>query len=448
MSHSTLHPEVRDYLATFAACFANNSESGLAKCYDDFFGRMTERFFASQRWPSVDVVEDALPPLPEDIAADGNMFFLFYEELYHRHSLLRVPHSLTPADRTSAFETYVALIQEVSSSDFEAPVPTQWLWDIFDEFVYQFQTSAWSADNSSTAFSVDAVLDTLTEAAERQPFAKVALLHVYTLVSDFYSGVKAVEGIDLKVDLARHPAPHVALAYCQAVCLMMQKRFGEAARVMNGVLRERVLNQAFLQGNERLLKRGYRYEYVSRMCERMYGLLAIIQAIYPFKIDMETVHAVLRERHGETMGRMQRGDVQRVEEEFQKNAPKFVSLGGAGAAKDEALKRNARLFAAEVKQQVQFATIRSFLKLYSSISVAKLATFVECDEAALLQMLMAMKHKARALQGDGKHEKRELEVDFIVEDGMVRVSETRAVRQFGAHFVRQIIKFGYGAKKV
>lgn len=41
------------------------------------------------------------------------------------------------------------------------------------------------------------------------------------------------------------------------------------------------------------------------------------------------------------------------------------------------------MFLFEVKQQQLLAGIRSFLKIYSTITVAKLAQFMEVDEATL-----------------------------------------------------------------
>jgi translation initiation factor 3 subunit L len=50
------------------------------------------------------------------------------------------------------------------------------------------------------------------------------------------------------------------------------------------------------------------------------------------------------------------------------------------------------MFLFEVKQQQLLAGIRSFLKIYSTITVAKLAQFMEVDEATLRFVLFMHIH--------------------------------------------------------
>jgi hypothetical protein len=58
--------------------------------------------------------------------------------------------------------------------------------------------------------------------------------------------------------------------------------------------------------------------------------------------------------------------------------PNAMSLGGAAA--QEPSKYQLRLFLSEVKQQMGIPTLRSVLKLYSTMPVAKLATFVRAAD--------------------------------------------------------------------
>jgi translation initiation factor 3 subunit L len=53
----------------------------------------------------------------------------------------------------------------------------------------------------------------------------------------------------------------------------------------------------------------------------------------------------------------------------------------------EAYRLQLKMFLFEVKQQQLLAGIRSFLKIYSSMTVAKLAQFMEVDEATLRSVL-------------------------------------------------------------
>lgn len=63
----------------------------------------------------------------------------------------------------------------------------------------------------------------------------------------------------------------------------------------------------------------------------------------------------------------------------------------------DASERQVDLFLADVKAQSAVPTMRSFLKLYTSIDAAKLAKFLEDDdgEEEVLQQLMVLKNSSR-----------------------------------------------------
>eukprot|EP00762_Andalucia_godoyi_P003369 ANDGO_06691.mRNA.1 Eukaryotic translation initiation factor 3 subunit L len=501
--------DVWEFLNNFFVAFHSRNEPLISKCYDDFFGRFSDRYFSSSRWPTVDLVTSILATNGADV---DSPFFTFYEELYFRHVYMRLAERessqnasataasanagnnggssnntnsremLSVEDRLHAFDCMINILQEVSRPDFALPLPASWLWDLFAEFVYQFQTWHWFrsraeartddeaqilAENTQV-FDVHVVVDALEDvvlvAADGNvppsdkrliaaQFARIGLLTVYTLVADYYSGIKAVEGLELRLDVNRHPQSHVALHYYLSVCLIMSKKFADATRTLNTILRERTLNaliREYQQGQSQGTtsrrnqhsRSAYSTEYIVKTCDRMFGLLALCQTVYSHKIDNETVGVALRERHGETISKMQRGDVARIEEEFQKAAPKFINPVPVSYEKEtrenvqsEAMRRQVQILAAEVKAQINFANIRSFLRLYSSISVAKLARFLELSESELIKTLMSMKHKMR----NTTH----LEVDFFIDEGMVHIIEAKSVRQYGSHFVRQILKFAH-----
>ena len=52
-----------------------------------------------------------------------------------------------------------------------------------------------------------------------------------------------------------------------------------------------------------------------------------------------------------------------------------------------------QLFMEEVKQQILFPQIRSYLKLYTTIGLEKIARFNDLDEEQFSAQLVSMKHK-------------------------------------------------------
>ena len=70
----------------------------------------------------------------------------------------------------------------------------------------------------------------------------------------------------------------------------------------------------------------------------------------------------------------------------------------------EPAQRHLALFLAEVRAQAPVPTLRSFLKLYTSLDAKKLAGFLDADEEEMVQQLMVMKQASRSVSrvGDEK----------------------------------------------
>ena len=79
------------------------------------------------------------------------------------------------------------------------------------------------------------------------------------------------------------------------------------------------------------------------------------------------------------------------------------------------------MFLQDIKQQAMLPTIRSFLKLYTSIPISKLAAFTEMNEQALQNILLCYKHKTHNLVWNGGAlasgtRQSHSDVDFYVEN--------------------------------
>jgi translation initiation factor 3 subunit L len=59
--------------------------------------------------------------------------------------------------------------------------------------------------------------------------------------------------------------------------------------------------------------------------------------------------------------------------------------------------RHLGLFLADVTAQAPVPTLRSFLKMYTSLGAKKLANFLDADEEEMVQELMMMKQSSRQL---------------------------------------------------
>lgn len=111
----------------------------------------------------------------------------------------------------------------------------------------------------------------------------------------------------------------------------------------------------------------------------------------------------------------------------------------------------------EVRQQQELPTIRSYLKLYTTLPLVKLATFIDQSNrdadadtrkvANLLIHLLCFKHKmknvvwTKGTSGlEGKFQTGS-ELDFFIDNDMIHIADTKVAQRFGDFFMRKILKF-------
>lgn len=161
----------------------------------------------------------------------------------------------------------------------------------------------------------------------------------------------------------------------------------------------------------------------------------------------------------ESMYQMQCGDLDTFRNFFIFGSPKFISPcpppndATEGDFIKQPMEHQTQVFMDEVKQQQELPTIRSYLKLYTTLPLEKLAAFMnkepaERDISNLLTHLLCFKHKMKNLvwtEGssglDGKFVSGS-ELDFYIDLDMIHIADTKVAHRYGEFFIRKILKFG------
>ena len=118
---------------------------------------------------------------------------------------------------------------------------------------------------------------------------------------------------------------------------------------------------------------------------------------------------------------------------LQKNSPRQISPSPPNYDDKvdqhmQASEMQHRFFLNEVRQHASLPSIRSYLKLYSTVELAKLAKYCGVDKEEFRTRLLALKHKSRmqcwkegaAASGD---EQQVGEVEFFIEKDVINVTE-------------------------
>ncbi|XP_072999471.1 uncharacterized protein [Typha latifolia] len=452
--------------------------------YEGSFHRLSDRMFRESPWPSVEAVA---PYVDND-----HVFCLLYREMWFRHLYARL--SPTGKQRVESWDNYCSLFGVVLHGVVNMQLPNQWLWDMVDEFVYQFQSYCQyraklknkteeelqllrQYDQAWNVYGVLNYLQALVEKSmiiqilEREKdgleqftatdgydyedgsnvlkmlgyYSMVGLLRVHCLLGDYHTGIKCLAPIDISQQgvYTTVIGSHISTIYHYGFANLMLRRYVEAIREFNKIL-------LYILKYKQYHQKSPQYDQILKKNEQMYALLAICLSLCPqTKLIEENVSTQLKEKYNDKMTKMQKYDDEAYalyDELFSYACPKFITPS-APVLQDpltnynqDAYRLQLKLFLYEVKQQQLLSGVRSFLKLYSSISIGKLAQYMEVDESTLRTILMTYKHKMHAVDSDGKITSN-ADVDFYISEDIIHVFESKPTKRYGDYFLRQVLKF-------
>mmetsp|Transcript_4188 Transcript_4188/g.13497 ORF Transcript_4188/g.13497 Transcript_4188/m.13497 type:complete len:525 (-) Transcript_4188:1443-3017(-) len=499
---SAFPEKVKEFLTQFNDAFKAKNTGAIRTAYGSDHSRIVERYFASERLPTVDAVREQVGKLDPTFA-------ILYQELYFRHLFT----NLTPtADHwRQSWTAYQALFDHfVSGPANNVDLPHEWLYDVLVEFVYQFQMHKrhWfnltkrtdeeieqlkvhQQEGTWSAAQVVAVLKRITSASgvlsgerptSRRPFqtslqklgyfALAALSRVCLLLGNFREALTALRPLDLNTNKAvynRVATCHTSLYYYKSVALLMSGHTAFAIRTLSSIL--------LLLSRSKNPSRSLQSSALQRKGEQMLALLAIAASMFPFQIEPH-VHKLLRERHGDDMQRIAKGDesaLATVEELFTRACPKFVCPVIPDWSQrvnwaQEAMRTHTRLFLRSVRKQLKLPALRLYLKLYRAVSIEKLAVLFppadlvdagDAEAKAIVErggdeakawatervrtLLLCLKHKTAQGSRDADAEDDEgvpaSSLRYVLDKDVVAIDTPQSVRRHGDFFMRYIGRF-------
>lgn len=491
-----------DVVKKFIQYFRNVIGEGviyeIQNLYENTFPKISDQHYDKRAWPDEREVAS--------LVDKDEKFMILYKELYYRHIHARQSGGPTLDQRVSSFLNYCDFFNLIlsASSPVALELPDIWLWELVDEFVYQFQNFAQYRarltdkspeemdqllNNNSKVWNILCILNVLHSLVDmsnikpqleamaaggdvdevagefgRQSlykmlgyFSLVGLLRVHSLLGDYYQAIKVLEPIELhkKSQYSHIPACQISTSYYVGFAYLMMRRYSDAIRTFSSIL-------LYIQRTKRLYSaRSYQNDQINKQTDQMYHLLAICLVLHPQCID-ESIQQVLREKNfHDNMYKMQCGDLEVFKHYYTYACPKFVSPcpPAPDAALDDyvrhPMEHQIQMFMDEVRQQQELPTIRSYLKLYTTLPLMKLATFMDQTNrdadsrkmANLLIHLLCFKHKMKNVvwtKGksglDGKFQSGS-ELDFYIDNDMIHIADTKVAQRYGDFFMRKILKF-------
>lgn len=478
---------VRSFIMYFHNAVLNNNVYELHGCYENQFNKLTEKYYLKSPWPEAEVIAP--------LVGDDPNFLILYRELYFRHVYARLQPTLE--QRIQSYENYCDLFNFILNSEgpVDLELPTNWAWDICDEFIYQYQAfctyrmrtkrlsdeEVLALKENAQVWSSYSVLNVLYSLIQKSKmneqlaamkagedansfadeygsrplykmlgyFGIIGLLRVHCLLGDFTLALKMMDNIELnkKTLFARVTACHFTTYYYVGFAYMMMNRYSDAIRAFSHIL----LYVARTGGHR---QRNVQFDQVSKKGDQMYALLAISVALCPTRLD-DLIHSQMRDKYGEQLARMQRSvsaddAVPVFEQLFNYASPKFICpLPPDYDSKYpviEPQQHHLNIFMANVRSSLTVPQLRSNLRLYSSISLEKAAEFLNTDADDLRSRLLVYKQKTRQVRwAGGSILSGEVttysELDIALKNDIIHVAEAKTGRRFGEYFTRNILKY-------
>lgn len=425
--------QVREFILVLHKAILERNVYEIQNLYENTFNKITESYYKHVPWPDEKQVKDIVNFNEEQ----DDLFIILYKDLYFRHVYARCTN-ITTELRLKSFFNYCSLFNEILRTDkpINLDLPNQWLWDIIDEFIYQFQSftffkaKAAAATNLSpedldtinkpSIWNVHAVLNVLYSLVEksnineqlkefnngRNPddvagefgrhifykmlgyFSLIGLLRLHSILGDHHLAIKVLENIDLNrqqlqsMAISRVLACQVTTFYYVGFAYMMMRRYSDAIRTFSNIL-------VYLQRTKPIYNyRTFQIELIEKQTEQIYKLLAICLALHPQRID-ESILSQMNEKLHDSYIKLQAGDIKEFENIFRQACPKIISF----VPGNKSYKHQMTIFLDEVEHQHKLLEMRSFLKFYTTMPIAKLAEFLEIEPAEFNRYLLCFKHK-------------------------------------------------------
>ncbi|CAM9177581.1 unnamed protein product [Chrysoparadoxa australica] len=450
------------------------------------FPKLSEEYYKTEPWPAAEVISNQ--------CGDDELFLLFYKEMRLRHICTNLNPSIQ--DRFEAWANYCCLFDMMlDCHDTDFLITSSWAFDIMHEFLYQFQSfcqfrtsldmlnetersmlmanqDVWAVQNVMSYLHgltrVSNIVPIL--AAKRNPssaapspvapsqmhelcgyFAIVSMSRLQCLLGDYYECLNVLKPLDVtdKNELfASILGSYMSLYLHMSLSFLMLRRYRDASRTLNEVLVH--TSRAMKAGQA---QRAGTADMVSKQFDKMLGLLAISQTLAPgLKID-ESISQLMKEKHKDKLAKMEQGSEAAFRELFQWVAPKFIVPGvpdysSKASVANSAIQQQLKVFCEDVRLQLLFPQVRSYLQLYTTISMEKMSRFNNMSEEQFGACLTSMKHiltqpewKMSGERGplDGKPALG-LDFNYYVEEETLVIDEQERVQQHEGFFMSQIDK--------
>ena len=389
-------PFAHAFLRKLAQAVKRKDAIELLFLYDFEFSKLTERFFTLTPWPAPSVIAADIPETSKEVLR-------LYAELYYRYVHSRAQASAE--QRRQAYENYCDFLDtRLDYGEQDALVlPSQWAWDIVDEFAYQFQAywqqeggqlpGIWLDDEVLTYFrKLIQSSGVVASGRLREPragltaphkllgyFALVGQVRVLSQLGDFQKAISAVEFLsdEALTAFSAFPPAYISLLHHCGFSLLLLRRYYDAQQFLYRAA-------SFITRIKQYLTRSYQYNIIMKKLDQISALLCIAYVLSPCLAETQ-VQTLLSDRMNDKLTALSTGEnVALFEEVFLFGSPKSIKLPNKSTQDPVAVFKEA------LEEYLPGVKLLSFLRIYRQLTVDKLARLMALSVPAVTELLSAM----------------------------------------------------------
>lgn len=125
---------VKDFIGDFCDQIQVKNVFEIQNLYENIWPKLSEQYYDKHSWPEMNDIEKVL-----DVDAT---FKVLYNELYFRHIHARIQGGPSMQQRMCSYFNYCEFFNLIiaSPNGINLELPDIWLWELIDEFIYQYQS--------------------------------------------------------------------------------------------------------------------------------------------------------------------------------------------------------------------------------------------------------------------------------------------------------------------
>eukprot|EP00924_Labyrinthula_sp_SR-Ha-C_P001348 snap_masked-scaffold_44-processed-gene-0.44-mRNA-1 protein AED:1.00 eAED:1.00 QI:0/0/0/0/1/1/2/0/526 len=476
---------VKDYVRQLYSAFTRSDVFALLNLYFKGWTDITDLLYKSKEWPTEQQIYQFLNE-EENIVE--------VEELYFRHIFLNGSPMIY--HRAQSYENYKrlfsSLLEVISAEEgeYRFNLPIEWVNDMFDECLYQFEDfcsvkheitkldpeefedlkESLNTWNISELFSLlkkfeKVYLDKnnrlesprLSKLGDKLGYmAMIGTSRVEVLLGDYNSALKSLRYINLYDKRGRFTqlnSIHITLVYYTGFAFLMTKRYQDSVNLFTAFL---LLHNNQSSQNSRC----FADSQFSRKCEKISNLLKLA------RLFMNAVNpSDLPQENNTSLADMSDTDISNI---FSKHSPRFINPAEPNLEKledhhNDTADVQKQVFLAEVAALRELPDIRSILRMYSTISVEKLASLTNLTKEKLLEALVSIKNRSNQFVNvedegtrfyDKSADKSKLkafdytsgaltsvsDLHFYIKNDMVHIDEKQKISKFADFFLQNALR--------